>query len=571
MKDSAPPRAIFCSSVKYLSVLVLLCAMTNANNIFQPQALDFSGIYKLKQIDPNLTGEGLSIGVISRSTTYLDSFPQNDYRPDIEHRCFNQNKFSFYDDDKLQAGHSEHTTAICSILFGQDPNAGSEGLGKFNYSGALSESKAEIFEFWHFLKTYVFTNTKPDTDLLTVSAGSPFEDWWTRGLEAMAQQHDLVIVAGIGNGLSAYDPPLYPAAGSNIIAVGLATPIFTNNDSAAFDGFSFAQPDISTCGPTDDMRCKPDIIAPGDCLVAALGEPNSYRASGSFSSFATPVVAGAAGLLLQKAVQDARLADAAKPEVIKAILMNSATKMPYWHKGKVEKKDDHIVPLDWIQGAGMINAVGAYQTLTAGQFKNGDVSQTGWDFSRLDDANSANSYILKIDESNNTMITITAVWNRHYQNQYPFEALPEKDADIKLELWAIDSQNPQYNYLLDYSDSKVDNVEHIYIKADPNYIEYEIIVSYPGNPAECNYALAWSTKSDIPIDKKLWFDLNADGQIDNQDIAIAMQNILEFAQKSSNYLAGDINKDGFIDYNDLRILMDELKVKTENIQANIIE
>lgn len=169
------------------------------------------------------------------------------------------------------------------------------------------------------------------------------------------------------------------------------------------------------------------------------------------------------------------------------------------------------------------------------------------------------------------MITITAVWNRHYQNQYPFEALPEKDADIKLELWAIDSQNPQYNYLLDYSDSKVDNVEHIYIKADPNYIEYEIIVSYPGNPAECNYALAWSTKSDIPIDKKLWFDLNADGQIDNQDIAIAMQNILEFAQKSSNYLAGDINKDGFIDYNDLRILMDELKVKTENIQANIIE
>ena len=61
----------------------------------------------------------------------------------------------------------------------------------------------------------------PDADIVTASIGSPLEDWWTRGIESMAEHHGLIVVTGIGNGLNANDPLLYPAAGANVIGVGV--------------------------------------------------------------------------------------------------------------------------------------------------------------------------------------------------------------------------------------------------------------------------------------------------------------------------------------------------------------
>ncbi|MFA5554359.1 MAG: S8 family serine peptidase [Phycisphaerae bacterium] len=568
MRESAPVRGIFCSVFKCLLVLFLFCAHLTADSKMQPQALDFAGIFHLKQIDPTLNGDSLNIGVICRSTTYQQGIPQNDYLPNVNHRSFNEEFFTFHDDSNLPPGISEHSTAVCSILFGEDTNVQIEEPSTFSYEGILNQSNAEIYEFWYFLKNYIFHNSKPNADIITVSAGSPFEDWWTRGFDALAQHHDMIIIAGIGNGLSAYDPPLYPAAGANIIGVGLTTPIISDEQKNSFQGFSFPQTNHSTGGPTNDMRCKPDIIAQGDCLVAGLDDTGSYVYSGSFSSFATPVVAGTAGLLLQKAKQDPALNEAAVPEAIKAILMNSATKLPYWHKGRVEKDDDNIVPLDWMQGAGMLNAVGAYNTLIAGQYKPGNAAKLGWDVSKLDpNMVLENSYRFTISSPAEKFITATVVWNKNYQDKYPFEALPEKDADLKLELWAIDSENPYNNYLLDFSDSKVDNVEHIYTKANPNFTEYEIVVAYSvlknKNTDPDRYALAWSAAENTADDKKLWFDLNTDGKFDNKDIAILLENIIDFSRKSSRYLVGDINQDGKIDFEDLQIFTNELKSQSE--------
>ena len=55
------------------------------NETLQPQGLNFSGIYALSQLDPNLTGSGVKFAVICRSNTYIDGEPQNDYRPNIKH------------------------------------------------------------------------------------------------------------------------------------------------------------------------------------------------------------------------------------------------------------------------------------------------------------------------------------------------------------------------------------------------------------------------------------------------------------------------------------------------------
>ncbi|GAI43174.1 unnamed protein product, partial [marine sediment metagenome] len=249
----------------------------------------------------------------------------------------------------------------------------------------------------------VFTGSPPDADVIVAGFGSQSQDWWTRGIESMIEQSGLIFVAGIGNGYEVYDPPLYPAAGTNVIGVGVVDSVNSNDMAINLAHFSLAYPDHSSFGPTRDGRCKPDIIACGNCLAANINGPNNYEPTGNWSSFSTPTVAGTIGLLVQKAKQDPNVSSVISSHsgncVIKAILMNSATKLPYWHKGRVDIDDDHQVPLDYIQGAGMLNAVSAYEHLIAGQAKADEVSGIGWDLNHLDkDKGPKNTYRISVTE-----------------------------------------------------------------------------------------------------------------------------------------------------------------------------
>ncbi len=272
-------------------------------------------------------------------------------------------------------------------MFGEDPDAFNKRVGQFSYEGVVPQSKADIYEFWNFLANNVFTNLPPEADVVTASIGSPFEDWWTRGIQSMAEQYGLIVVAGIGNGTNAHDTVLYPGAGANVIGVGVVDSVNAGDPAIKLAQFSLAYPEHSSSGPTADGRCKPDIVAPGNCLAAVVKEPNYYEPTGNWSSFSTPVVAGVVGLLVQKAREDPALSAALLPAggncVMKAILLNSATKLPFWHKGRLSKDDDHFVPLDYIQGAGMVNAVGAYEQLVSGRYEPNDVPAVGWDLNHL--------------------------------------------------------------------------------------------------------------------------------------------------------------------------------------------
>lgn len=117
------------------SVLLSSAAMAqqpDANRL-QPQALNYAGIYQLRQLDPNLTGTGITFAVIARSMTYADGRPQNDYRPAAYHNCFADALLSFHDHRQIPPGISPHSTAICSILAGSDKNAFDELLGSFDH------------------------------------------------------------------------------------------------------------------------------------------------------------------------------------------------------------------------------------------------------------------------------------------------------------------------------------------------------------------------------------------------------------------------------------------------------
>jgi hypothetical protein len=537
------------------------------NTSLEPRGLSWVGIHALRQMQPRLRGEGVRLGVVCRSYTYdEDDKPLYDYRPNVEHSCLAAARLGFHDGSIAAGGASPHSTAICSILFGHDPDGAAAALEPFLYEGAVPDAEGSVYEFYHFSTEHVLAQHVPAVDVLAASFGHPFDKWWTRGLEVMVEDQGLLVVASIGNGMNAADPPLYPGAGPNAIGVGVVSSVNTGDLATKLSQFALAYPDRSSLGPTEDGRCKPDLIAPGNCLIAGTEGDKGYAMSGDWTSFSAPVTAGVAGLLVQAARQDRRLGSVLLPNggscVLKAILMNSAVKLPYWHKGRLSPDDDREVPLDYAQGAGMVNAVGAYQLLNAGRVRPAGVAAMGWDLNELDmDRTPQQVYRMVVDDPAGKVVTATLVWNRHYEQEYPFDRIEERDSNLRLELLGVDPEGAGAE-LLDCSDSPVDNVEHIHIETDPNYPLYELIVSYsdvdgrPSDAASEPYGVAWSVTEKGADESIFWHDLNADGIVDEADFGVLMTNLVEGLKSPDAYVIGDLNDDGLIDAKDVERLLE---------------
>ena len=125
-------------------------------------------------------------------------------------------------------------------------------------------------------------------------AGPPEEDPMALALEA-ATEHDVVCVVAAGNSGFGYFSLGSPAYDPKIITVGATT---ETNELA----------DFSSRGPEQfELHAKPDILAPGACIVAAFAGFTDVVFFGwqvfywelSGTSMATPHVAGSAALLLQ--------------------------------------------------------------------------------------------------------------------------------------------------------------------------------------------------------------------------------------------------------------------------------
>ena len=533
----------------------------------QPQALKTVGIYDLRAQDPNLTGQGVRVGVIARSVSYEGDAVLNDYQPNTEHRVFSDTDFTLFDDGTTEPNVSFHANAVCSILFGRDEWVDSETWGSFQYEGAVPSAQARIYELNHFLKTTVL---EPDLDLdvISLSWGWDVEDWWTRYFEAVAEHQGMPVVASIGNGDNAYHRPLYPGASANVIGVGVVDSVTTANMQTAMEYFGLPRPEHSSCGPTDDHRAKPDLVAPSHCLVASPQDANGFEATGNWSSYAAPVVSGVVGMLVQKARMDPRLSAAVSRAggnlVIKSLLMTGAKKLPFWHKGEVGREDDYDAPLDHVQGAGMVNAVAAYDLLTAGQQGAGTVETKGWDLADLSTANPVQVYELTVTDANQ-MITATLNWNRHYDLTSQFNRQLARSTDLRLELWAVDSNDVLVD-MIDHSDSLIDNVEHLHSPVLEGYTRYQLMAVMrtedAAGPLNERYALAWSVTDEPDRDSLLWHDLNTDGIVNAQDYQLLMDN---FSTQDSlaRYAIGDLNMDGSIDEQDLAILVSKRNHQAE--------
>lgn len=540
----------------------------SGDSVTHPLALNTVGIYDLRRQAPNLTGQGVRVGVIARSVTYEGDTVLNDYLPNLDHQVFSTANFSLFHGGDSEPGVSFHANAVCSILFGRTEKIDSEQWGPFEYQGALPDAQAELHELNHFFRTRILV---PDLelDVISLSWGWNGEDWWTRYFEAVAEHQGVTVVASIGNGDNALHRPLYPGASANVIGVGVVDSVTTANMQTAMEYFGLPRPEHSSYGPTDDQRAKPDLVAPSHCLVASPEDANGYEVTGNWSSYAAPVVSGVAGLLVQQARKDSSLSAAVSRSggnlVIKSLLMTGAIKLPFWHKGELGKEDDHDAPLDHVQGAGMVNAAASHKLLIAGQQAPGSTGSRGWDLNELSTENTVQVYEFSVTEPNQ-MITATLNWNRHYDLTRLFNRQETMSTDLRLELYAVDPNGERPDERIDFSDSLIDNVEHIYCSTEAGYTQYQLVVTMHteevSGPLSEPYALAWSVTEQPDKSDIRWSDLNADGIVNVQDYQILMKNFSDSASPA-RYAIGDVNGNGIIDEKDLAKLSDNSHRRAE--------
>ncbi|MDP9297201.1 MAG: S8 family serine peptidase [Actinomycetota bacterium] len=138
--------------------------------------------------------------------------------------------------------------------------------------------------------------------VISLSLGSTLP---SDGLDAVSQAVDAavltkgkIVVVAAGNSGDLPDSITSPGSAVQAITVGAAAEWSAPLNSPYRSEGPYLAP-FSSRGPTDDGRIKPDIVAPGETIDAALAGTTSGYAVESGTSMATPFVAGTAALLRQ--------------------------------------------------------------------------------------------------------------------------------------------------------------------------------------------------------------------------------------------------------------------------------
>ncbi|HUO08215.1 MAG TPA: S8 family serine peptidase [Phycisphaerae bacterium] len=354
-----------------------------------------------------------------------------------------------------------------------------------------------------------------------------------------AANHQTVCIAA-GNSGSGGPNVGGPASGFNVIAVGALGDDTTQPPYQNLASFSSTGPNNfynpATGQTIPGVRAAVSIVAPGSNLTLpaytgatgtnsdgslfdTTGFPPSdlnklYFTQAAGTSFASPLVAGGASLVVDAGYSRFGGGHAVDGRVIKAVLLNSADKTPGWTNNTtlVNGVLTTTQGLDFNTGAGALNLNKAYDQYLSGtaglNLNGGSIHPLGWAFGHVA-ASTPNDYLLDTPLHAGDTFTATLTWfvNTYFNTSATADPTADNfsDADLHqtyfdqldLQVWQV--ANGQLSTLIADSTSPYNNTDHLYftIPSDGNYA---LRISYLGttydlfgtSPHADDYGLAWS-------------------------------------------------------------------------------
>jgi hypothetical protein len=453
-----------------------------------------------------------------------------------------------------------HATAVGMLIAGMGPLPGG-GTDQYQwgiapqaalYSGAVATSWGSGGSFYlsdqtfydaynnffttSFTRSYGGNTITGPNDVINSSWGgtdTTGTGTYTLALDGFARANPQTsFVAAAGNAGTA-DGVLGPASGFNGISVGA-----TGNGSLT--NFSSVA-SFSSCGPQDyydpvhglvpSVRAAVDLVAPGTSMAAAYyggltgsdrsagsdpsnGATNWYTIGAQGTSFAAPQVAGAVALLHSASYVDNLGPQSRDARVIKAVLMNSATKLAGWNNGQTTNPAGVVTTtqaLDWSQGAGQLNLNAAYDQYLSGTQDvpgtgGGTVASIGWDYGTLTILGH-NDYPIQATLHGGTLLDVTLDWFRDcasptLDSNQSLVVSNNGFANLDLEIW-----NAGFTHLYAVSDSLYNSVQelHFVLPADGQYgIRVDYTGQMFGTPQAEPYGLAWDDSGATPEPATVW-------------------------------------------------------------------
>ncbi|MGC8560872.1 MAG: S8 family serine peptidase [Phycisphaerae bacterium] len=472
------------------------------------------GLSALLAANPNLTGSGVNVAQVEASlSSSTDEFEVN---PTAANQP--QSLFTYIDDQGTSsstyssANYSSHATSVGNLFYGGIPSGSSSAYGVAPKVASVANYDANGFAQYNLGLT-VNSSTQmfnpPGAQTQTVNKAQVINQSFRFDIPATltpAQQEQYVetIDWAYDQYVNTYNTVIVSAVGNGAYTAGYTI----NPPATAYNSIAVGSSNGQTeDGPTFDGRSKPDIVAPG-------GE----------TSYATPLVSGAAALMVQAGNDSIGYVAsntsgswsqsqydyyAVLPQTVKALLMNGAVQPKGWTHTDTS-------PLDPRYGAGVLNVDNAYQILAAGRAAatasnqsttvqtNPTITQaSGWDVETLDNNGSkvganpttfVDHYAFKAIAANpgqTDSFKATLVWNTQTTATGSGANAPysEQQTPIFLELF-----NAANGSLVSESISTVDNVQQIDTLLTPgdNY-DLQVLTSGGNYNSSDVYALAFST------------------------------------------------------------------------------
>jgi hypothetical protein len=444
------------------------------------------------------TGTGVEIGVIDL------------YLADSTHPAIDGN---FLGSQKFVNGASwigDHATAVAGAALSQDVSRRGVAYGagwwtaQTTNRGSITNQRNQTVAAETFARGLGNLSGNP-AEVLTLSIGltgtDTATDQWSLGLDhVVATRGTTVCVAAGNDGPTSSTLSGPPAGAFNILSVGATG----GNGAATTQDYGQIAP-YSSRGLTTDGRSKPDIVAPGSLLeLPALG---GGWAVGSGTSFATPLVAGGAALLVDMGRDRGLDVDAL---VIKSVLMNSADKLAGW-------AHTPTAPLDPNFGAGQMNLQSAFYQYDAGEQSPGTVGTIGWDHNTIP-SSVDNLYDIDLNLPPGAQLTATLVWNRQVSSSTAdiqttvYTAAPLSNLDLLV--YKLGDPNTP----VAASTSTLDNVEHLFLSTpSQGHYTFDVRRAVGGPVDPVSYSLAWNV---VVPNTFLPGDYNQSGAVDAADYLV---------------------------------------------------